>query len=191
MYVDHVKRSRQKSSERKQKTPIRRGGTPARPPRWRKDGCCYFPMKIGLKSLTRQTSPACRNAIPPLACGKIEKNGRICQNSACVRVKSIQDSEFGHVYTHARRFFGSPTFFLFTGNAALIPDARTQKKRPVSLALHFFGEARPVRRFTFLLRFFSIFLRFIDCIPKTIQLILDNWNSLIACPSYESAQRIY
>ena len=29
MYVDHVKRSRQKSSERKLKTPIRRGGTPA------------------------------------------------------------------------------------------------------------------------------------------------------------------
>ena len=35
MYVDHVKRSRQKSSERKQKTPIRRGGTLARPPCWR------------------------------------------------------------------------------------------------------------------------------------------------------------
>ena len=71
---------------------------------------------------------------PPHA-GKSKKTGGYAKTlRAC---KNIQDSEFGHVYTHARRFFGSPTFFLFTGSAALIPDARTRKKRPVSLALHF------------------------------------------------------
>ena len=53
LYADHAKRSRQKSSERKQKTPTGRGGTLGRPPRWRKDGYCYFPMKIGLKPLAR------------------------------------------------------------------------------------------------------------------------------------------
>ena len=46
--------------------------------------------------------------------GESKKNGRICQNSVCVRVRTIRNSEFGHVYTHARRFFGSPTFFHFT-----------------------------------------------------------------------------
>ena len=53
MYVDHVKRSRQKSSERKQKTPTGRGGTLGRPPLWRKDGYRYPHMKKVLKLLSR------------------------------------------------------------------------------------------------------------------------------------------
>ena len=135
--------------------------------------------------------PCCRNAIPPPACGKIEKK-RENMPKLCVRACKDHPEFRIESCLHARTLvFWFSHIFSLHGKRCTYTGRSDAKKASGEFGAALFGEARLVYRFTFLLRFFSIPLRFIDCIPKTIQLISDNWHSLIACPSYESTQRIY
>ncbi len=108
---------------------------------------------------------------------RIEKKRRICQKPACVRVSSsgmilrfrivfalTQDFELHPstfnlqpapycLHAHTQVFWFFSHFFLFFteagGNAALLPDARTRKKRPFGLARKKMPSSSRPRRDTF------------------------------------------